>query len=89
MFLWRSIVTSKEVPNDLDRLLVMAADFTLEALPASCRVVFDHVQARLYFYADVFWTKASIDAQALQLWLDIYQTGNDFNLIGIVEVIVS
>ena len=84
MFLWRSIVTSKEVPNDLDRLLVMAADFTLEALPASCRVVFDHVQARLYFYADVFWTKAS-----LQLWLDIYQTGNDFNLIGIVEVIVS
>jgi hypothetical protein len=78
-----------EVPNDLDRLLVMAADFTLEALPASCRVVFDHVQARLYFYANVFWTKASIDAQALQLWLDTYQTGKDFKRKGIVEVVVT
>jgi hypothetical protein len=46
---WGSFVTGKEVPNDLDVLLVMAADFTLEALPAYCRVVFDHVQARLHF----------------------------------------
>jgi hypothetical protein len=89
MFLWRSFVTSKEVPNDLDRLLVMAADFTLEASSAFCRVVFDHVQARLYFYADVFWTKASIDAQALQLWLDAYKNDKNFNMIGIQEVIVS
>ena len=79
----------KEVPNDLDVLLVMAADFSLEALPAYCQVVFDHVQARLSFHADVFWTKASIDSQALQLWLDTYQTGKDFKRKGIVEVIVS
>ena len=89
VFLWGSFVTSKEVPNDLDVLLVMAADFSLEALPAYCRVVFDHVQARLSFHADVFWTKASIDIQALQLWLDTYQTGKDFKRKGIVEVIVS
>ena len=86
---WGSFVTSKEVPNDLDVLLVMAADFSLEALPAYCQVVFDHVQARLSFHADVFWTKASIDTQALQLWLDTYQTGKDFKRKGIVEVIVS
>jgi len=89
VFLWGSFVTSKEVPNDLDVLLVMAADFTLEASPAYCRVVFDHVQARLSFHADVFWTNASIDAQALQLWLDTYQTGKDFKRRGIVEVTVS
>jgi hypothetical protein len=86
IFLWGSFVTSKEVPNDLDVLLVMAADFTLEALPADCRVVFDHVHARLRFHADVFWSKASIEAQALQLWLDTYQTGKDFKRRGIVEV---
>ena len=89
VILWGSFVTSKEVPNDLDVLLVMAADFSLEALPEYCRVAFDHVQARLSFHADVFWTKASIDMQALQLWLDTYQTGKDFKRKGIVEVIVS
>jgi hypothetical protein len=67
----------------------MAADFSLEALPTYCQIVFDHVQARLSFHADVFWTKASIETQALQLWLDTYQTGKDFKRKGIVEVIVS
>src|SRR5438093_6853491 len=47
VFLWGSFVTSKEVPNDVDILLVMAADFVLETLPAHCQVLFDHVQARL------------------------------------------
>jgi hypothetical protein len=50
VFLWGSFVTSKEVPNDLDVLLVMAADFTLDALPAHCRIVFDHVQATVAGY---------------------------------------
>jgi hypothetical protein len=88
MFIWGSFVTRKEVPNDLDVLLVMAADFTLEALPEDCRVVFDHVHARLHFQADVFWSKASIGAPALQLWLDTYQTGKDFKRRGIVEVTI-
>jgi hypothetical protein len=88
MFLWGSFDTSKQVFNDLDRLLVMAAEFTLEALPMYCQVVIDHVHARLHFHADVFWTKASIEAQALQLWLDTYQTGKDFKRKCIVEVIV-
>jgi predicted nucleotidyltransferase len=89
VFFWGSFVTSKEVPNDLDVLLVMAVVFTLETLPAYCRVVFDHVQVRLHFHAGVFWSEASIDAQALQLWLGTYQTGMGFNRKGIVEVIVS
>ena len=89
VFLWGSFVTSKEVPNDIDVLLVMTADFALERLPTPCHVLFDHVQARLGFHADVFWTKASLDAPVLQLWLDTYQTSKDFKRRGIVEVIVS
>jgi len=88
VFLWGSFVTSKEVPNDLDVLLVMSTEFAVEAVPAPAQVVFDHVQARLCFQADVFWTKASIDPQVLQLWLDTYQTGKDFTRRGIVEVVV-
>src|SRR5438093_7452708 len=57
VFLWGSFVTSKEVPNDLDVLLVMDTAFAVEAAPASAQVLFDHVQARLHFQADIFWTK--------------------------------
>jgi hypothetical protein len=89
VFLWGSFVTSKEVPNNLDVLLVMSTEFVIEALPAPAHIVFDHVQARLRFQADVFWTKASIDPQILDLWLDTYQTGKDFTRRGIVEVIVT
>jgi hypothetical protein len=89
VFLWGSFVTSKEVPNDLDMLLVMEPGFVVEAVPAHTHVVFDHVQARLSFHADVFWTKASLDPQVLHLWLDTYQTGKDFTRRGIVEVIVA
>jgi hypothetical protein len=89
VFLWGSFVTGKEVPNDLDMLLVMAPDFTVGALPAHCQIVFNHAQARLRFGADVFWTKASIDEAVLHLWLDTSQFGRDFKRRGIVEVVVS
>jgi hypothetical protein len=89
VFLWGSFVTGKEVPNDLDVLLVMSTEFATEALPTPAHIVFDHVQARLRFQADVFWTKASLDPQILHLWLDTYQTGKDFTRRGIVEVLVT
>ena len=34
VFLWGSFVTNKEIPNDLDVLLVMDTGFTVEAVPA-------------------------------------------------------
>jgi len=89
VFLWGSFVTSKEAPNDLDVLLVMRTEFAIEALPTPAHIVFDHVQARLRFQADVFWAKASLDPQVLHLWLDTYQTGKDFTRRGIVEVMVT
>lgn len=88
VFLWGSFVTSKEIPNDVDVLLVMAADFAIEELPAHQQVLFDYTQARLRFHTDVFWTKASMDAVVLDLWLETYQTGKDFKRRGIVEVVI-
>ena len=86
VFLGGSCVTSKEVPNDLDVLRVMGTGFAVATLPAPAQVVFDHVQARLRFQADVFWTKASIDPQVLPLWLDTYQTGKDVTRRGMRAV---
>jgi len=89
VFLWGSFVTSKESPNDLDVLLVMAADFDLEQTPSNCRDLFAYTQARIRFNADVFWSKASVGQEMLDLWLDTYQVGKDFKRRGIVEVIIS
>lgn len=84
-----SFVTSKESPNDLDILLVMTGDFTVDALPEKSRVLFHYTDARLRFHADVFWTKASVDVGILAIWLDTYQVGKDFKRRGIVEIRLS
>jgi hypothetical protein len=87
--LWGSFVTSKESPNDLDVLLVIAADFDLEQVPMDRRTLFNYAQAKIRFNADVFWTKVSIGQDTLDLWLDTYQLGKDLKRRGIVEVVTS
>ena len=87
--LWGSFVTSKESPNDLDVLLVMAADFDLEQVPTDRRALFTYAQAKIRFNADVFWTKVSIGQDTLDLWLITYQLGKDLKRRGIVEVVTS
>ena len=87
--LWGSFMTSKESPNDLDVLLVMAADFDLEQVPMDRRTLFNYAQAKIRFNADVFWTKVSIGQDTLDLWLDTYQLGRDLKRRGIVEVVTS
>ena len=89
LFLWGSLVTSKESPDDIDVLLLMARDLDVESVPTPCRVLFDHTQARIRFHADVFWSKESIGEVPLLLWLDTYQMDRDLKRRGIVEVVVS
>jgi hypothetical protein len=88
IFLWGSFVTRKESPNDLDVLLVMAADFVLEHLPSESQILFTHTQAKIRFNADLFWAKVSIGQDTLNLWLDTYQLGKDLKRRGIVEVVI-
>jgi len=79
-------VTKKDHPNDLDVLLIMNKDFDLARIPENAKILFNHVQARLKFNADLFWAKESIGEEHLNLWLDTYQTTRDFKRRGIVEV---
>ena len=78
------------VAGTIDRVLAAVrpkvTTAELDAVAEPARVVFDHVQARITFSADVFWTKASIGEEALALWLDTYQTSRDLRRRGIVEV---
>lgn len=86
LFDWGSFVTGKPAPRDLNVLLIMSADFEVDRLPASGQAVFDSSRAKLLFESDVFWARASIGDEVLDLWLDTYQTSRSFRKRGIVEL---
>jgi hypothetical protein len=86
VFIWGSFVTAKPAPKDLDILLIMDEDFEVDGIGGSAQAVFDSVRARLLFESDVFWARASIGLELLDLWLDTYQTSRSFGRRGIVEL---
>lgn len=86
VFIWGSFVTAKPAPKDVDILLIMAEDFEVEEVALSAQAVFDSSRAKLLFEADVFWARASIGHELLDLWLDTYQTSRSFQKRGIVEL---
>jgi len=86
VFVWGSFVTTKAVPKDVDVLLIMDEGFEVDCAPAPARAVFDSTQSKLLFESDVFWARASIGEEALELWLDTYQTSRSFRKRGIVEL---
>ena len=87
-FIWGSFVTAKPAPRDLDILLIMDEDFEVAAVGAPAQAVFDSVRAKLLFESDVFWARASIGHELLDLWLDTYQTSRSFRKRGIVELVL-
>jgi hypothetical protein len=86
VFIWGSFVTAKAAPKDLDILLIMDEDFEVDGIPAAAQDVFNSVRAKLRFASDVFWARASIGDEMLDLWLDTYQTSRSFRKRGIVEL---
>jgi hypothetical protein len=86
VFVWGSFVTAKPVPRDVDTLLIMDEDFEVDRAPAHARLLFDSIQSKLMFESDVFWARASIADEVLNLWLETYQTSRNFTKRGIVEL---
>ena len=64
----------------------MDEDFEFDCVAAPAQAVFDSVRAKLLFESDVFWARASIGNEMLDLWLDTYQTSRSFRKRGIVEL---
>ena len=67
-------------------MTLMDKNFEVERVAAPSRAVFDSVRAKLQFESDVFWARASIGEEALNLWLETYQTSRNFQKRGIVEL---
>ena len=89
VIVWGSFISNKEFPQDVDLLLIMKDDFEVDANSPQVKRVFDYVQGRIAFNADIFWTKSSIDEEAISLWIETYQMTRDFESRGIVEVTIS
>jgi hypothetical protein len=70
----------------VDVLFMLSEDFEVEQVAEPARIVFDALQARLMFAADVFWARVSIGEEILDLWLDAYQMSRNFTKRGIVEL---
>jgi hypothetical protein len=83
-----SFVTNKELPGDVDVVLVMAEAFKLEDAPRESRTLFSHSEADARFGASVFWIRRGIlpDVE-MGGFLDFWQTRRDGGTRGIVEVI--
>ena len=86
VFVWGSFVTAKPAPRDLDILLIMDENFEVDGITGSAQDIFDSTRAKLLFESDVFWARASIGNEMLDLWLDTYQTSRSFRKRGIVEL---
>ena len=86
VFVWGSFVTAKPAPRDLDILLIMDENFEADRIAGPAQGVFDSTRAKLLFESDVFWARASIGDEVLNLWLDTYQTSRSFRKRGIVEL---
>jgi len=89
VIIWGSFVSNKDFPQDIDLLLIMRGDFDVDSNPPEVKKVFDYIQGRIEFNADIFWTKSSIGEEAINLWIETYQMTRDFELRGIVEVIIN
>ena len=89
VIIWGSFVSNTEFPRDLDLLLIMKDDFELDTIPVDVKRIFNYIQGRILFNADIFWTKTSVGEEAINLWLETYQMTRDFKSRGILEVIIN
>lgn len=88
VLLWGSYVTAKAEPNDVDVMLVMAADFLVEQCDPEARPVFDPGATEAGLNATVVWVRDDLPAELLDAFVDQWQIGRDGTPRGIVEVIL-
>lgn len=83
-----SYITAKPDPQDVDVILVMKDDFSLDACNEQTRVLFDHQQAENEVGASIFWLcPSALLRGSLEDFLLGWGTKRDLTFRGIVEVV--
>lgn len=82
-----SYITAKSEPHDIDVVLVMKDDFSMDACDEQTRILFDHQRAEGELGASIFWLCPSVLLRgSLEDFLLGWGTKRDLTLRGIVEV---
>jgi len=82
-----SFVTGRREPRDVDVVLVMAAEFTLEATPRECQTLFSHSDADARYGASIFWLRQGmLPDSLLEEFFETWQSNRNGTKHGIVEV---
>lgn len=87
LVIFGSYITAKLEPHDVDVVLVMKDDFSMEACDAPTRVLFDHQRAERQIGASIFWLcPSALLRGSLDEFLLGWGTKRDLTVRGIVEV---
>lgn len=86
-YVFGSFVSKAPEPRDVDVLMVMNADFRVEACAPAARSLFSHSAAQSDHGATVFWIREGmLSAAAMREFLGALQIRRDGALRGILEV---
>ena len=87
--LFGSYVTDKEMPNDVDIVLIMQDNFRIEDCPENVVSLFDHEQADRDLGASIFWIRPSLlILETLDEFITHWQVKRDGTKRGIVEIVL-
>jgi|SRR6266511_1680892 len=86
---FRSFVTSKLVPNDVDVFLVMEDTFDATHLTGEAQLLFDHAAAQAYFGGSVCWLRRLAALGGEQRAIEDWQITRDGSRSGIIEIVLE
>lgn len=86
---YRSFVTSKPNPNDVDVFIVFKDTFDASEYGAEVALLLNHAAADAHFGANVFWLRRPAAFGGEQATIEFWQTKRDGGQRGIVEIVES
>jgi hypothetical protein len=87
LIIFGSYITTKPNPNDVDLVLIIAADFNLQACDEETRGLFEHTRAAEEFGASIIWIRPSmLLLETREQFIEYWQIKRDRTRRGIVEV---
>jgi len=82
-----SFVSGIPAPRDIDLVLVMSAEFTLEDAPRETQTLFAHADADARFGASIFWLReGALPDELFAEFLETWQVTRDGRRRGMVEI---
>jgi hypothetical protein len=84
---FRSFVTDKSEPNDVDVIILTGGHIRLSSASGETALFFHHLEAAAYFGASIFWTRVSGALGGEQAMIEYWQVRRDGGKRGIVEIV--